>query len=256
MEVGTALQRNIRVVPVLVDGCTLPPAEQLPPDLQPLLRRQAIEISNKRWRYDTDQLIKFLVQKAGIQPLRRATQSVAATPATTKNKKTWIYVGAGFALAFFVLIIIGSVLQEQERADRTTTNTEQSTQQMDPSPLNQSAVTEPVSSGNHTVSEEIYTSEAPETLTGQWKEVDEGITSTFVLKQNGSNVNVQVLMNGQIMSTGTGTIKNKKVELHFPFLGVPTVLKATLSADNNLLNGMFTVPATGDEQPIQLVRKN
>ncbi|HEX8315765.1 MAG TPA: toll/interleukin-1 receptor domain-containing protein, partial [Flavisolibacter sp.] len=41
-EVGTALRRNIRVVPVLVDGGSLPKAEDLPPELQPLLKRQAI----------------------------------------------------------------------------------------------------------------------------------------------------------------------------------------------------------------------
>ncbi len=67
IEISTALKRNIRVVPVLVDGGTLPSEDQLPDDLKPLVRRQAYEISNKRWKYDTEQLIRFLI-KLGITP--------------------------------------------------------------------------------------------------------------------------------------------------------------------------------------------
>lgn len=37
IEIEAALQRDIRVVPVLVDGASLPYADDLPPSLQPLL---------------------------------------------------------------------------------------------------------------------------------------------------------------------------------------------------------------------------
>lgn len=66
-EISTALGRDIRVIPVLVDGAELPSSEDLPPELQPLLLRQSYEISNKRWDYDTEQLIAFLI-KSGITP--------------------------------------------------------------------------------------------------------------------------------------------------------------------------------------------
>ena len=65
IEISTALKRNIRVVPVLVDGGSLPSEDELPEDLKPLVKRQAYEISNKRWKYDTEQLIRFLI-KIGI----------------------------------------------------------------------------------------------------------------------------------------------------------------------------------------------
>jgi hypothetical protein len=254
-EVSTALQRNIRVVPVLVDGGSLPPADQLPPDLQPLLRRQAIEISNKRWRYDTDQLIKFLVQKAGIQPRKAAAQRAATPSAESKKRKTWVYVTAGFALAFVVLITIGLLLPEEEKVAGTTTGTEQNSQQPEVSTLTHNLEEEPIRTQDNSAAGKTETNNAAETVTGRWKEVDEGITSTFVLQQNGSAIHVQVEMNGQIVSTGTGTIKNKNVELNFPLFGFPTMLIGTLSEDNNTLNGNFIVQATGDEQPIQLVRR-
>ncbi|MGE0350469.1 toll/interleukin-1 receptor domain-containing protein [Hydrogenophaga sp.] len=60
LETVTALQRGIRVVPVLVGGALMPRAEELPEDLKPLARRQAIEISHKQWEATTAQLIQAL----------------------------------------------------------------------------------------------------------------------------------------------------------------------------------------------------
>ena len=57
LEVSTALSRDIRVIPVLVDGMAMPEEESLPSVMQPITRRNALEISNTRFRYDVDQLI-------------------------------------------------------------------------------------------------------------------------------------------------------------------------------------------------------
>jgi len=42
LEIATALKRNIRVIPVLVDGASMPPSGQLPEDLKPLAFRNAL----------------------------------------------------------------------------------------------------------------------------------------------------------------------------------------------------------------------
>lgn len=60
LEVSMALKRNITIVPVLIRGANLPSPNELPEDMQPLLRRQAFEITNKRWKYDTEQLANRL----------------------------------------------------------------------------------------------------------------------------------------------------------------------------------------------------
>jgi hypothetical protein len=44
IEIEAALERGIRVIPVLVDGAGMPNAEDLPDSLKKLHRRQAIEI--------------------------------------------------------------------------------------------------------------------------------------------------------------------------------------------------------------------
>ncbi len=56
-EIATALRRpDVNVVPVLVEGIAMPAASQLPPDIAELSKRNALELSNKRWRYDVSQL--------------------------------------------------------------------------------------------------------------------------------------------------------------------------------------------------------
>lgn len=65
IETATALRRNIRVVPVLVGDASMPNAEQLPADLKPLARRQAIELSDTRWDFDVDQLVRALKKALG-----------------------------------------------------------------------------------------------------------------------------------------------------------------------------------------------
>jgi hypothetical protein len=57
LEIGTALKRGIRVIPVLVDGASMPPSGQLPEDLKPLALRNALNVSHERFRADAERLI-------------------------------------------------------------------------------------------------------------------------------------------------------------------------------------------------------
>jgi hypothetical protein len=60
LEVAAALKRNIRVIPVLVRGAPVPPPEALPPELEKLARRNAVELSDNRWDSDVREFIKLL----------------------------------------------------------------------------------------------------------------------------------------------------------------------------------------------------
>ncbi|MGF1643882.1 MAG: TIR domain-containing protein [Thiotrichales bacterium] len=66
-EVAAALERGILVIPVLVEGATMPTQDQLPPELAGLIRLNALELSDSRWRYDTDRLVALLVRKLELQ---------------------------------------------------------------------------------------------------------------------------------------------------------------------------------------------
>ncbi len=65
IEVRAALERGIPVLPVLVDGAGLPPPDRVPVALQPLLRRQAVEIRHARFREDADHLAAELAASIG-----------------------------------------------------------------------------------------------------------------------------------------------------------------------------------------------
>jgi TIR domain len=60
LEIEAALTRGIRVIPILVDGATMPRDDQLPASLATLARRQALELSPSRFDFDTSRLLKVL----------------------------------------------------------------------------------------------------------------------------------------------------------------------------------------------------
>lgn len=62
LETSTALRRDIRVIPVLVQDAAMPGEGDLPDDLKKLARRQATEIDDTHWDSDTSQLIETLVK--------------------------------------------------------------------------------------------------------------------------------------------------------------------------------------------------
>jgi hypothetical protein len=65
IEIAAALARDTRVVPVLVGGATMPPAEALPAAIAGFARRQAQELSDTRWDYDLDQLVA-VIERSGL----------------------------------------------------------------------------------------------------------------------------------------------------------------------------------------------
>jgi hypothetical protein len=77
LELGIALRRpEVTVIPVLVSGAQMPDRGDLPPDLVALARRNALELSDRRWRYDVGQLISTL------DDLLAETTAVHAAPST------------------------------------------------------------------------------------------------------------------------------------------------------------------------------
>ncbi|WP_428548015.1 TIR domain-containing protein [Roseiarcus sp.] len=58
IEIEAALNRGVRVIPVLVDGATMPAPEDLPESLRKLVRLQGIEISHTRFDADVRRLTR------------------------------------------------------------------------------------------------------------------------------------------------------------------------------------------------------
>jgi hypothetical protein len=115
LEIERALARDgVEVIPVLVDGARLPPREELPESLLALRRRNAFELSDRRWDYDVEELGKHLdgllrgtsalhVRPAGIAaaptPTPTLTPAPAAAPAPEPVDHTTTAVLAAAAVA-------------------------------------------------------------------------------------------------------------------------------------------------------------
>ncbi len=101
LELATALKRaDVRVIPVLVDGATMPDPEALPADLKPLARRHAVELTDKRWDYDVAQLVATLRRVLGIE-------SRTAIP------RDWR--GPGAALAGLLVAVAGYLVWQGQK---------------------------------------------------------------------------------------------------------------------------------------------
>jgi hypothetical protein len=68
LEIAAALSRNVFVLPVLVEGATVPREQDLPDNLKALARRNALELSNARWEFDVGRLIDTLAERLEERP--------------------------------------------------------------------------------------------------------------------------------------------------------------------------------------------
>jgi len=68
LEVAAALERRIKVVPVLVGGAAMPKSTQLPEPLAPLARRNAIEVSDTRFHADVNRLVEAIEKTLAAAP--------------------------------------------------------------------------------------------------------------------------------------------------------------------------------------------
>jgi tetratricopeptide (TPR) repeat protein len=82
LEIAAALRRNVPVIPVLVEGAGIPAVADLPDDLRPLAKRQAVELRHAHWDRDEAALIqdleKVVSRRNDRRPLLIAATAVLA----------------------------------------------------------------------------------------------------------------------------------------------------------------------------------
>jgi ABC-type amino acid transport substrate-binding protein len=133
LEIEAALSRRVRVIPILVDGATLPRAEELPGSLAGLVRRQALELSPARFDTDTSRLLKVLDRTlaevrteqfrgpvmerapATSPPPGVATPSRAGTQ-RRRSRRTRMLAGVGVGVVVILVLMAALVLRPQPRA--------------------------------------------------------------------------------------------------------------------------------------------
>jgi hypothetical protein len=120
LEIEAALARNVRVIPILVDGARMPNIEELPNTLSKLARRQALELSPARFDFDTDRLLKVLdkelteIRAKGAEPdtapdvpqVPAAAPPPASSQRQRRSTRTWLLAGTGMAVVLILIVAI------------------------------------------------------------------------------------------------------------------------------------------------------
>jgi hypothetical protein len=119
LEIEAALARNVRVIPILVDGARMPAAQELPSSLARLVRRQALELSPSRFDFDTNRLMKVLDRTLADDratdaptPVRRAPEEAAdrrvaeEKPRRRRPTRALLLAGIGVAVVVAALVVV------------------------------------------------------------------------------------------------------------------------------------------------------
>jgi TIR domain len=119
LEIEAALTRGVRVIPILVEGATMPRAEDLPATLAPLARRQALELSPTRFTFETSRLFqaidKSLADVQAAQPEPAAPKPLLRRLGEwAKPRRTWILAVAGVAAAAAAAAVLAFVLLDSD----------------------------------------------------------------------------------------------------------------------------------------------
>jgi TIR domain len=121
LEIEAACTRKVLLIPILVDGATMPSAEQLPPSMAALSRRQALELSPSRFQSDTSRLIRVLEAALG-EAGTTVDDELEAPGAPSWLRQPRVLIAAGAIIVAMVVAIVVAVI-----ATRSDSSTEGST---------------------------------------------------------------------------------------------------------------------------------
>lgn len=101
IEVATALERGIPVIPVLVNGAPMPTQDELPDNLKALVKRQAVVMTGISYEFGIEQLVSSIERYFGSK--RRGREATSTTwYKSAAFKATWMTTFGFLALAVFL----------------------------------------------------------------------------------------------------------------------------------------------------------
>lgn len=93
IEISTALQRDITVIPILLDGTKIPRANLLPDDLKPLAVRHGLDLRNNSFHADLDRLVRELKEDSLTNAATSEGRRVSVGPPAPLSDPTFPALG-------------------------------------------------------------------------------------------------------------------------------------------------------------------
>jgi formylglycine-generating enzyme required for sulfatase activity len=97
VEIATALQRDIPVIPILLDGAKVPKADQLPADLRGLTARNGLDVRHASFHVDMDRLIGGLKARSGEAHTPAESQAKPPEGAAQNRRSAPVLIAGGLA---------------------------------------------------------------------------------------------------------------------------------------------------------------
>ncbi len=148
IEIAAALNRKIRVIPVLVDGVSMPRSSELPKNLSTLSQRNAVQVNHPSFNADirhlTSELKKALnAAEKSVRLEKRALQKKLARTQRSKLKNIKhfpLFVGGSIVIVFILSLIVKNIFSPIPSTPTPTTPTNPSPSEVPatiiaPSPL-------------------------------------------------------------------------------------------------------------------------
>jgi len=238
LEIATALKRaDVRVIPVLVEGADMPTTGQLPDDLEPLARRNAIELSDKRWDFDVSRLVDTLRKALELPdpaPDPKPGPNLEPTPpppvARTGSRRRW-WIGGTVAV-----VVLAALFAEQDPG-------------LDPVMV---APLAPVAGGYAPpqTSAPVVSAATGLNLTGLWRDPEGGVHQ---IVQHGTELVFQGRTPDGVV-TGTGTLSGHQGQTTYMFNGYPLRSTFVVDASGQRMDVIIIDPATNERDATQLFR--
>jgi hypothetical protein len=255
LEISAALKRNIRVIPVLVNGADMPDDELLPDDLKGLALKHAQELSSSRWNYDVGELTKVLekIIDKKTQPKSQPQQRPDPIPFTppAPQPKGWFAKNYLWVIGIFLLLgVIGMCSEAIDNypVDDYSTNTS-----ADPAAV-QGSQDNPVYSESDNQPTQAYIPN----MAGNWALYLNGqLVSTLTFRQNGINLDYSEhdLVNNR---TGEGKGQVSAETLILDYYSTTSTITGTMTMNTSNSGqswaGSIYFPVTAVTAPIELIK--
>ena len=203
-EISEALKRDLRVIPILVNGADMPDPEELPEELKELSLKHAQELTSSRWNYDVGELCKVLEKIIAKKPTPDPEPIPRPFVRPVPKPKSWWAKNYLWALGGIVgfLVLVGMCVPTE---DDNTYPAED--------PKNNIIVDDP---GTSTYNDLTLGDKIP-TLSGNWILYLNGeMASTLVFLQNGIQVDFEEYnVYNENIGNGSGDIESNELVLDY-----------------------------------------